>query len=612
MIRRHARCGPPCCPCFSTVVQTKSVRATLTKCGLGDFGPLDAEGDPVSGYNPDRRWLHEHKELHSTGPGEHFIDVEGVPTLVPCDVFEHDVTDAVYDPTKDGCSAENDDSYEASEGCTATGCGEGWEVSPMAVTTSTRSQSGSGGTEGCTYTFDQVRDTEYTTALLGTHVSTLLAGVDLSELEWSSGVTAFFDEDGEIQFVDTGGEILISYYIPLEDDELTITKAMGAYRIQAFHGDWCPGDGAIKVRWREIFIPQTRDISGTVIDGTPEYTDFEEEIPEADILDNIALGQNWSATEEYSAPEQTTFGYKFVGGPQIRGEAGIWDFQTQGAFLQKRGFPQYNDVSTPPKIYKRETASGSYAGCPAQSLPAKTYSGYRRVFEDEINPDFTDPTGSGETTFSADVPSSYKTPIFPDAGVGVFNPPPPSSSTATTREWLTAPLCGATPVEDQLIMTLSDEVTTAAIQGPVDGIIAEDWGEVEGPLPLPTGVNSIQFLSADETYYARQKCRFKLSGQIIAIFVDPVDFTFVYTLVEKNLITGEIGRTNVDTELHFEPGEFIGVSDWITLPDELGKHYWIEIDPGLQPTDLTFGTFPGVEACPTRLPVLIHPAPEPV
>jgi hypothetical protein len=189
--------------------------------------------------------------------------------------------------------------------------------------------------------------------------------------------------------------------------------------------------------------------------------------------------------------------------------------------VSKGGFAAYiNSVVT--KIYRRETAIGSFAGV-SEADPARTYEGFQRFQPEQFYWDLPLSDTSYQVTFSEDVPRRYVSGPFVDrlhrrlpfdvvlsddqmrTGFTLH------SQTATVRVWkrLFSDEDG-TPVEDTLTTTLSEEVTTAEIQAFAAAIAAGsvyEHSDLAGDFPadnLPPPMLAAKVLSSDETAAERR------------------------------------------------------------------------------------------------------------
>jgi hypothetical protein len=164
----------------------------------------------------------------------------------------------------------------------------------------------------------------------------------------------------------------------------------------------------------------------------------------------------------------------------------------KGGYAHRYGFVEYGQPTAGehPRLYRTETAGGSFPGCPAQDLPAKSYSGQQQYNGTSLS-----------RSFSQDVLDSRRysrpTPIHEE-----FLDPGEIIST-TQRRWRREVQCGENTLEDLQTLTLSNEFTVEALQALVDAELSapdDEWPV----LPQLRGDAAVNYLSADGCFYAAQ------------------------------------------------------------------------------------------------------------
>lgn len=338
-------------------------------------------------------------------------------------------------------------------------------------------------------------------------------------------------------------------------------------------------------------------------------------------------------------PINAIFGPDFPGatylvGPLPKAGIALAAHELAGASCRKAGFAEYINPSTPPKFYRRETASGGFPGCGLSTPPqsAKNYSGDQLVEYQSIEPGNPLVNWSFRSTFSADVKAALagvmlgcSSPLFPFFGqytpagsdpvrgddlldeedAAEYNAPslPAEDVTRTTRTFRRRLQCGPTPIQDALTMTLSDEITTAEMIAYVEAAVALDYGVMSTP---DFSEGAVTHLSPDETYYVKQKFRFKITGTIPVVYDEERTFTFVYTLLTFPLDGGDPSSSDQSVDLIFPAGSTVQTSDWIEVEAAPSTHVKLKLDPDKQPSEPIFALGnPWPVLIPNREPVLI-------
>ncbi len=272
-------------------------------------------------------------------------------------------------------------------------------------------------------------------------------------------------------------------------------------------------------------------------------------------------------------------------GPEGEAAGGDVEMVLEGPLGQARkgGFAAYvNSAQT--KIYRTETATGSFAGN-GDGDPARSYSGHQSYTSDTFYWDEALNSDAYESTLSADVPRRYVSDPFVDrswrripfddslsddalrAGFSLF------SETATVRVWKRKVISIATgePIVDQLTTTLSGEVTTDEIKAFAEQIVAGDISEFSPysgdspPDEMEPRVIAAKVLSVDETAYERRTptltARVTVSGA-------PDDITLTVRWRETTITSeGVVSHADQSTLVPIAAGDGSGSSD--ALPQDV-------------------------------------------
>lgn len=555
-----SNCPPPCCDCISIQILTKSISTTKTKCGHSTYNAT----------TPPKKFLKETDVLTVSCPEE--------------DCGGYSVNEAATREYNPKTCALTSVPHECGGFC--FGCTNTFVVTTSSIHTDTETHHvGTSGLEGggffCNWNWDFTLENEFTTAMLEDFADELIAACSFEDLDWGQGFNVTYDEEGS---PDCGPIVSANsnavHELPLS--ELSITKRRIKYKIRVTIPIWCTGDRIYEVTWRERFIPTTPEDE----DPVPVYTEFSEIITPLNEATFIE-------TQEYEMAAPVGLGVTSIVGKASKATAFL-TMEKTGKQLKKRGFREYTDGSYPPKIYKKETASGSYDGCPIDEVPPKSYSGDQEFFEDVPG----DPVSGYENTFSGDVDKASKTwnnDIIEEALDEIEDYISPTTISKINREWITETLCEGSLVLDTQSFALSGEYTTSELKALVDAQANKDWLSVEQWIDEKM---AYRFLSDDETYYARQRIRFLLTGEIPVAFVTSQNFTFVYTKRTLNLDDGTFVDADFNVSFTFDPGETMKTTvDWIEIgAPTSNKHVTVFIDPEKQPAHELFTNENG-EAC---------------
>lgn len=209
----------------------------------------------------------------------------------------------------------------------------------------------------------------------------------------------------------------------------------------------------------------------------------------------------------------------------IRTEASRW----------KWGFREYGAPSEPPKYYARETAAGSVGGCLADGVAAMDFDGEQSYSAAGALTDLRAPDAVAEGYFS-----EARGRRIPDMEEGlVFD-----SITGTRIARDLGFQCGEDEVPGGVVLELSEEVATAALEGYVDGVVSggatDATGGTESLLPE---VLAWRRLAGDESYYGRARSAWKLALDLTGMedsagLPTPVSVAVAAAVVTTDLATG--------------------------------------------------------------------------
>lgn len=457
-------------------------------------------------------------------------------------------------------------------------------------------------------------------------VSQLLAACSFEGLEWGQAQTADrFDPETESPIAELQGNPNRALRHG-SNDTCTMDLQHAQYRFAiGFYKPRCSGDGSYQIRWRERFTPDDDDAPITYVARSTVITP-----PIGD--DPITV---YSDVFTLNAPGEE--GVVEVVGLEVHAIP-VLLLQSKGYSYRKQGFAEYTQTpGVTPRFFKKETASGSFPGIPSLDLPARTYSGYQilkegRHFDHQVTTedcsygpeDHILPASVYEDHFSDDARGLSRGAWPTGLPVGEAPPnnnkengyPTPTALTATSREWKTPYVVDGVTIYDQVRYDLSDEFTTAelvstvdqAFNGPFswcnDGLYSDDdeanccystfgyayVARFNSKTTYDVGAVAMNILSADETFCAKQKVRFKLRGILPRAFSEEKTFTYVLSRITTNLLTGESTRQNISYPLNFDVGETVKTMDAWTEIGVPSNMTMIElfIDPELQPSHPDF------------------------
>ena len=418
---------------------------------------------------------------------------------------------------------------------------------------------------------------EFDTEMLEGIVGELLSVCSWDEMQWGQSKVGTFS--GE-EMICQGGSASdgsgwgSSAYRKLRDDESVLTKRRIRYKVS---GQSFPAPkGSFRIRWREMFLPEV----GEDEDPEPTFTDREFTGAPADGETTIDAG-------EYTIEPPETNGSVLVVGLPAKGTISS-QTEVKGWTLTKRGFLEYKPTGGKPRVFKRETASGAFAGCPAQTLDPKTYSGFQRFTDEAVTmqypwgsytvPASDDPTGNTETTLSEDVnKGGLYSRSFPGGGYFRFTMPV-KEVTPTRRTFSEEISCDGNPVKNTLIFDLSEEYTTAEMVAAVEAECSKSWDDqskkflseynLENDWWDQTPIQAALLLqSTDEATYAKQHMRYKLTFSIPWSFATTKSFTFKWKIYTCRFDTGATTGEAMSQSVTFEDGNtVVADEDWREIP----------------------------------------------
>ena len=411
---------------------------------------------------------------------------------------------------------------------------------------------------------------EFDTGMLEAIVGELLSACPWDEMQWGENKLGMFRAEEMIcegGWRNDGPGWNNTAYRKLRDDESVLTKRRLRYKVsgQVFPA---PKGGSFRIRWREMFLPEV----GADEDPAPTFTDREYTGAPAD-------GETTIDAAEYTIEPPETNGSVLVVGLPATGTISA-RIEVKGWALTKRGFLEYKPTGDKPRVFKRETASGGFAGCP--NLDPKSYSGFQRFTDEEVTVKYPggsykvlasdDPTGNNEETLSDDVKESgLFSPSFPSGGDFRFTMPV-KQVTPTQRTFEQSYSSGEdAPVKDTLHFDLSEEYTLQEMVAAVETECSKAWDDRRKKFVSDPDSGRLQaallFQSADESAYAKQQMRYKLTFSIPWSFATAQSFTFKWKIYTYHFDTGATTEEAMSQSVTFEDGNTaITDEDWREIP----------------------------------------------
>lgn len=211
----------------------------------------------------------------------------------------------------------------------------------------------------------------------------------------------------------------------------------------------------------------------------------------ADISLSAGTTRALTALIEIAAP--TTFGETIeLSGPIQHPAIQIQRVMTS-ATREKWGFREYGPPSSPPKFYSTETATGTAAACAPSGIAAKDFAGDQTY------------SLAGALTDDRSVDAladGYYSELRNRRNPSLEMTWGTVSGTAISRDLTFA--CAGEPAPGSVTLTLTDEIATADITGPVNTAIAAAPGSASGGATFDAPlVLSYRTLATDESHYER-------------------------------------------------------------------------------------------------------------
>ena len=422
---------------------------------------------------------------------------------------------------------------------------------------------------------------EFTTDLLKTIIEELLGVCTWADIPWREDRTGVFKFNVARERECAVGTIYDTQIWPdsayrwLQKDESQLSRRKLHYKVSVSISDpLAELDSSYRVRWREMFLPGVEEDQ----DPVPRFTDKEFTGTPSEEDGNFE-------SEEYSVEPPEENGNIVQVGLPAKGTVTA-EIEVKGWELTKRGYLEYQPTGDKPRVYKRETASGSFPGCPVQNLPAKTYNGFQRYTDQSFEVEYPggsynesesdDPTGNNQNTFNQAVKDSGQySPDFPHGGPFEYRLAV-KEITPTQRTFEKQITCGTRTVKDTLRFQLQEEYTTEQLRSRVEAEYNKNWDDQELKHLWVVEVDefnvyaleeALLFQSEDEAYYAKQQLRYKLTFTIPWSFATDKDFTFKWTVFTERFDTGEISRSEQSKTVTFEDGNtLVREDDWREIP----------------------------------------------
>lgn len=265
------------------------------------------------------------------------------------------------------------------------------------------------------------------------------------------------------------------------------------------YGIWaCPANPLTAIEYTddELFA---LGLERELLETREERVTFEDF--EAGIV-GVVLGENFDLTPRESNTEIVRLG-SVEPGPQYAFNCYP---DGRGIFMRKRGFAAYTTApGAPVKVYRRETATGGFDGCPDTGAPSKIYNGSQIV--------------GGAFTLSHDVtdwlPSRHSRRIDGTTSITNLDVNPTLLEEALII-WDQTVNCGGILLQDTMELELENEFTTAELVATVndefDRLIDNEELESEDVTFFTNAAWGANFLSPDETFYIRSELKIYAGG----------------------------------------------------------------------------------------------------
>ncbi|WP_309400572.1 hypothetical protein [Cerasicoccus maritimus] len=379
-----------------------------------------------------------------------------------------------------------------------------------------------------------------------------------SDAQWLN----YFSNGSSIALNEHSDLILDNTQISKQEFRYRVTIALGGYDIQSAT--------SFTINWRE------RTYKADLEEGEEEEDTYTYVEKTATVTANPGEYEASTGWYTVTAPDQD-YAVRVVG-VAVTSSASL-AVEHQGGSAQKRGIYGYTP-SSPPRIYRRETITGGWAGTPSTDYDSERY--YAEDFWDDVY-EFSDDYGTANELANWPLGTIFQ-PATDEPNTG-RRPATPTTESATAREFVRT----RNGIDENIACSLSEEYTTAALKAEVDDLIGGDWnGGSAFTLPDALGGNSnpasIRFLSADELRYNRSRFRFKLRGYLPkapTADMAPQSETFALTKYTMNLETGALSSTPMNVSLSFDEGESNKTQDdWTIIEAGDNELVWIEVGDG--------------------------------
>ncbi len=338
-----------------------------------------------------------------------------------------------------------------------------------------------------------------------------------------------------------------------------VSKVRYAHRVRTYrdYGDGTPCP--FEVRWEEVTV------GGNENPYDVEVTPFVEAMTLYDSGDVYRVLEEWSTDYVIECPDQANV-YTCISSDRKNVPAFVYGPST-GDSRTKEGFSAYQGTEDEkPRIFRVETASGSFPGCTEDGRAPKTYSGSQYPGYSELSDDVPANRRSLTTSYFYYIPSHPELE-FTDPGK-IISP--------TVRQWRSQGTCGNNPIVDQMTMTLSEEQDINAFKAEVDAFVAAG-GTHTALYSSEWSFCVIQYQAPDDTFYIKQRAEigarvgngtptwFSTLYWIPAVIqsewfpgeegIGPNQLTVRHDKFHKNLTTGITAESTHDTTITFEEGD---------------------------------------------------------
>jgi hypothetical protein len=366
-----------------------------------------------------------------------------------------------------------------------------------------------------------------------------------------------------------------------------VSKTQVDYRFTARLEDYDLRENpSVKLTWRERTFKQYNRAEGEDYHNTSTFVTKTVTVSLSD--GDTIVHTLWQSMSVPAPDYKTTIeGVAFV--PNV--SSGQSD--TVGGVATKRGFYGYRP-SSPPKIFKKESYTGGFAGCSELGLDSENYTGAREYV-------YTEPVDEwdfGGYYYEADgtdawLEIQYGTAAWPanfqvtptlgsSYSAGGIRNATVAGETMTARSYRQTIICGEGETDKTLAINLSKEFTTAELKSDIDTAI-NDWESdfigsmynvINSDLMDDAQHYAAKYLSEDETTYVNFKTRwkFKISGWDRPDGDNAASVT--YNENTLNLETGTLVTVKKSTTVELQNGSSSG-TNFTTLEASDGEVKWV-------------------------------------